>query len=130
MDWASIWLSLQLAGCTTLILCALGLPLPYWLATSRRRWRFLVEAVVGLPLVLPPTVLGFYVLLALGPHSPLGRGYGALTGSTLPFTFTGLLLASVLYSFPFAVRPFEAAFAGVDRRLVEASWCLGVSRPA
>src|SRR5262245_495634 len=128
MDWAAIGLSLRLATCTTLLLCAVGLPLAYWLATSRWRWKFLVEAVVALPLVLPPTVLGFYLLLALGPHSPLGRGYTALTGTTLPFTFSGLLVASVVYSLPFAVRPFAVAFASVDRRLVEASWCLGVSR--
>jgi molybdate transport system permease protein len=128
MDWMAIGLSLRLATCTTILLCVLGLPLAYWLAWSRWRWKFLVEAVVALPLVLPPTVLGFYLLFALGPHSPLGQGYAALTGSTLPFTFPGLLVASVLYSLPFAVRPFAIAFAGVDRRLVEASWCLGVSR--
>src|SRR5262245_1823559 len=128
MDWGAIALSLRLASCTTLTLCALGLPLAYWLATSRWRGKFLVEAVVALPLVLPPTVLGFYLLLALGPRSPLGQGYQALAGSTLPFSFPGLLIASVLYSLPFAVRPFAVAFAGIDRRLVEASWCLGVSR--
>src|SRR5262249_28192975 len=128
MDWGAIALSLRLATCTTLVLCALGLPLAYWLATSRWRWKFLVEAVVALPLVLPPTVLGFCLLLALGPRSPLGQGYRALAGSTLPFSFPGLLIASVLYSLPFAVRPFAVAFAGIDRRLVEASWCLGVSR--
>jgi molybdate transport system permease protein len=128
MDWSAIALSLRLATCTTLVLCALGLPLAYWLATSRWPWKFLVEAVVALPLVLPPTVLGFYILLALGPRSPLGQGYQALVGSTLPFSFPGLLIASVLYSLPFAVRPFAVAFAGIDRRLVEASWCLGVSR--
>jgi molybdate transport system permease protein len=128
MDWGAIALSLRLATCTTLVLCVLGLPLAYWLATSRWRGKFLLEAVVALPLVLPPTVLGFYLLLALGPRSPLGRGYEALTGSTLPFSFPGLLVASVLYSLPFAVRPFAVAFAGIDRRLVEASWCLGVSR--
>ena len=128
VDWEAIWLSLRLASCTTLILCALGLPLAYWLAVSRRRWKFLVEAVVALPLVLPPTVLGFYILLAIGPRGPIGQTYGALTGGLLPFSFQGLLIASVLYSLPFAVRPFAVAFAGVDRRLVEASWCLGVSR--
>jgi molybdate transport system permease protein len=128
MDWEAIGLSLRLAGCTTLILCVLGLPLAYWLAASRRRWKFLVEALVTLPLVLPPTVLGFYILVAISPNSPVGRIYEDLTGERLPFSFAGLLLASVLYSFPFAVRPFVAAFAGVDRRLVEASWCLGVSR--
>jgi molybdate transport system permease protein len=129
VDWAALGLSLRLAACTTLILCILGLPLAYWLAVSRQRWKFLIEAVVALPLVLPPTVLGFYILLAIGPHSPVGQGYAALTGGTLPFSFQGLLIASVLYSLPFAVRPFAVAFAGVDRRLVEASWCLGVSRP-
>jgi molybdate transport system permease protein len=128
MDWVAIGLSLRLAACTTLVLGALGLPLAHWLATSRWRWKFLVEAVVTLPLVLPPTVLGFYLLLALGPRSPLGQVYQALAGSTLPFSFPGLVVASVVYSLPFAVRPFAVAFAGVDRRLVEASWCLGVSR--
>jgi molybdate transport system permease protein len=130
MDWAAVVLSLRLAACTTLVLCALGLPLAWWLATSRRRWKFLVEAVVALPLVLPPTVLGFYILLAIGPFSPVGRAYEWLTGGLLPFSFAGLLLASVVYSLPFAVRPFAVAFAGVDRRLIEASWCLGVSRTA
>ena len=128
MDWPAIRVSLRLATFTTLILCALGLPLAYWLAASRRRWKFLVEAVVALPLVLPPTVLGFYVLLAIGPKGAVGRAAESLFGVRLPFTFAGLLLASVLYSLPFAVRPFAAGFAGVDRRFVEASWCLGVSR--
>jgi molybdate transport system permease protein len=128
MDWEALWLSLRLATCTTLLLCALGLPLAWWLAASRWRGKFLIEAVVALPLVLPPTVLGFYLLLALGPRSPLGGAYEALTGRLLPFSFPGLLVASVLYSLPFAVRPFVVAFAGVDRRLLEASWCLGVSR--
>jgi molybdate transport system permease protein len=130
MDWVAVGLSLRLAACTTLILCVLGLPLAYWLANSRWRGKSLFDAAVALPLVLPPTVLGFYLLLALGPHSPLGRAWEALTGRLLPFSFPGLLIASVLYSLPFAVRPFVAAFHSVDRRLVEASWCLGVSRPA
>src|SRR6516164_3288515 len=128
MDWTAVGVSVRLAICTTLILCALGLPLAYWLAVSRWRLKFLVEAVVALPLVLPATVLGFYLLVALGPSSPIGRAYERLVGGRLPFSFTGLLIASVLYSLPFAVRPFAVAFAGVDRRLVEASWCLGVSR--
>ena len=128
MDWTAIGVSLQLAACTTLVLCAIGLPLAYWLAVSRWRWKFFVEAVVALPLVLPPTVLGFYMLLALGPHGPIGWLTLTLAGETLAFSFGGLVIASVLYSLPFAVRPFAVAFAGVDRRLVEASWCLGVSR--
>jgi molybdate transport system permease protein len=130
MDWQAIWLSVKLAFSTTVILLAIGVPLAYWLAWSRRRWKFLVEAVVALPLVLPPTVLGFYVLLAIGPRSPMGALYARLTGGMLPFSFQGLLLASVLYSLPFTVQPVAAAFAGVDRKLIEASWCLGVSRAA
>src|SRR5512133_4262458 len=126
MDWQAIGLSLRLAACTTLALLVLGLPLAYWLAHSRWRGRFLIEAVVALPIVLPPTVLGFYVLMAIGPLSPLGRLYESVVGHRLPFTFEGLLVASVLYSLPFAVQPFAGAFATVDRRLVEASWCLGV----
>jgi molybdate transport system permease protein len=128
MDWNAIGLSLRLAICTSAILSFLGLPLAYWLAVSKRRWKFIIEAVVALPLVLPPTVLGFYVLLAIGPHSPFGRAYTSVMGRSLPFSFQGLLLASVLYSLPFAVRPFAVAFSAVDRRLVEASWCLGESR--
>ena len=130
MDWQAIWLSVKLASATTLILLALGAPLAYWLAFSRRRWKFLVESVVALPLVLPPTVLGFYVLLAIGPRSPVGALYAKLTGGMLPFSFQGLLLASALYSLPFTVQPIAAAFASVDRKLLEASWCLGVSRAA
>src|SRR5512147_1841493 len=128
MDWQAIWLSVRLSAATTVILLALGLPIAHWLAFSRRRWKFLVEAVVALPLVLPPTVLGFYVLIAIGPLSPVGRAYARLSGHGLAFTFEGLLIASVLYSLPFAVQPFSAEFAAVDRRLLEASWSLGVSR--
>ena len=128
MDWTAIWLSLRLAACTTIILFLLGLPLAYWLTVSTWRWKFLAEAVVALPLVLPPTVLGFYILTAIGPRSPIGRLYERVTDSTLPFTFQGLLIASVLYSLPFTVRPFITGFASVDRRLIEASWCLGESR--
>jgi molybdate transport system permease protein len=130
MDWQAIGLSLRLSACTTLVLLAFGLPLAYWLANTKWRGRFLVEAVVALPIVLPPTVLGFYVLMAIGPLSPLGRFYESLFGYRLPFTFQGLLIASVLYSLPFAVQPFTSAFTTVDRRLLEASWCLGIGRLA
>jgi molybdate transport system permease protein len=106
----------------------MGLPLAYWLATSRWPGKFLVDAAVALPLVLPPTVLGFYVLTATGPNSVVGRGYESWTGGRFPFTFQGILLGSVLFNLPFAVRPFASAFAAVDRKFVEASWCLGVSR--
>jgi molybdate transport system permease protein len=130
MDWQAIALSLRLAAATTAILLALGIPLAYWIVYSRRRWKFLVEAVVALPLVLPPTVLGFYILLAIGPRGPVGAAYAKLTGGLLPFSFAGLLLASVLYSLPFTVQPMVAAFGAVDRKLIEASWCLGISRKA
>ncbi|MEI8197544.1 MAG: molybdate ABC transporter permease subunit [Phycisphaerae bacterium] len=135
MEWSAVWVTLRLALGTTVILLILGLPLAYWIARTRWRGRFLIEAVVALPLVLPPTVLGFYILIATGPNSLLGRTYAELAGilglsPRLPFTFTGILLASVIYNLPFAVRPFAAAFAGVDRKLIEASWSLGVSRRA
>src|SRR6266851_6554844 len=127
MNWAPIVLTLKLAGLTALILVAVGMPIAYWLTYSHWRWKFLAEAVVALPLVLPPTVLGFYVLIALGPRSPLGRWWQSLTGHTLAFTFEGLLLGSILYSLPFAVQPFAASFASVDRRLLAASETLGAS---
>lgn len=128
MDWTAIWLTLRLAACTTAILFVIGLPLAYWLATTRFRGKFVVEALIALPVILPPTVVGFYILYATGPRSPIGQAYEAVTGGTLPFSFAGILLASVLFNVPFAVRPFASSFAAVDRRLVEASWCLGVSR--
>ncbi len=128
MNWTAIALTLQLATLTALILVVVGLPIAYWLSFSRWRWKFLIESVVALPLVLPPTVLGFYILVAIGPQSPLGRFYTSLVGHPLPFTFEGLLFASILYSLPFAVQPFATAFDQVDRRLIETSWTLGASR--
>ncbi|MBL9125938.1 MAG: molybdate ABC transporter permease subunit [Planctomycetaceae bacterium] len=130
MDLAAVWLTLRLAVGTTAALLVLGLPLAHWLATTNSRWRAPVEALVALPLVLPPTVLGFYFLMATGPDGPVGRWTEAWWGATLPFTFPGILLASILYNLPFAVRPFTAALARTDRRLVEASWCLGAGRLA
>src|SRR6201993_1692091 len=127
IDWQTFRLTLQLAFTVSLILLLLGLPIAYWIAFSRWRWKFLAEAVFALPIVLPPTVLGFYVLVALGPHSPLGRGWEAITGHTLAFTFESLVIGSILYSFPFAVQPFAASFAAVDSRLVAASQTLGAS---
>jgi len=128
VNWIAISVTLKLATLTALILLIIGLPLAYWLSFSRWRWKFLIESVVALPLVLPPTVLGFYILVAIGPHSPLGRFYTSLVGHPLPFTFEGLLFASILYSLPFAVQPFATAFEQIDRRLLEASWTLGASR--
>jgi len=127
IDWQAFWLTLQLAITVSAVLLVVGLPIAYWIAFSRWRWKFLVEAVVALPIVLPPTVLGFYVLVALGPRSPLGRWWIALTGHTLGFTFGGLVIGSILYSLPFAVQPFAASFTGVDRKLIAASATLGAS---
>ena len=127
MDGAALRLSFLLAASTTLVLLVLGLPLAHWLATSPRRWKVVVEAVVALPLVLPPTVLGFYLLLVFSPRSPVGRAWETLFGHPLAFSFDGLLVASVLYGLPFAVQPFTAALGGVDRHLVEASQVLGAS---
>lgn len=127
MDWLALRLTLQLAFSTTFVLLILGLPLAHWLARSRRSWKWVVDAVVSLPLVLPPTVLGFYLLWATGPRGWFGQQYESLTGQKLPFTFVGVLVASVVYNLPFAVRPFTAAFSAVDQRLLEAAWCLGSS---
>jgi len=128
MNWTAIWVTVKLAGLTSGALLVIGLPIAYWLTYSKWRGKFLVESVVALPLVLPPTVLGFYILVAIGPHSPIGRFYTDMVGQPLPFSFEGLLLASILYSLPFAVQPFAAAFEQVDRKLIEASWTLGVSK--
>ncbi len=127
VDWQTFWLTLKLAATVSVLLLLLGLPIAYWITFSGWRWKFLVEAVVALPIVLPPTVLGFYVLVALGPRSPLGRWWTGLTGHTLAFTFTGLVIGSILYSLPFAVQPFAASFAGVDRKLIAASATLGAA---
>jgi molybdate transport system permease protein len=127
MDWQALWLTIRLALLVAAILLAVGLPIAYWISYSRWRWKFLVEAVVALPIVLPPTVLGFYVLVALGPRSPLGQVWQTLTGHTLAFTFEGLLVGSIIYSLPFAVQPFAASFSSVDRKLMAASATLGAS---
>jgi molybdate transport system permease protein len=130
MDASALRLSLELAALTTGILVVAGLPLAHWLVTTRWRGKVVAEAVVSLPLVLPPTVLGYYLLVALGSRSLIGRTWIALTGHPLAFTFEGLLIASILYGLPFAVQPFAASLAGIDHRLVEASWSLGSSRLA
>ena len=128
MNWAAFWLTVRLAAVVSGVLIILGIPLAAWITFSRWRWKFLVEAVVALPIVLPPTVLGFYVLTMLGSRSPLGRWWESLTGHTLAFTFEGLVIGSVLYSLPFAVQPFAASFGAVDPRLIQASQGLGVGR--
>jgi molybdate transport system permease protein len=124
----SLLLSVRLALVVSAILFVMGMPLAYWLAYSSWRGKFFIEAVVALPLVLPPTVLGFYVLVAMGPHGPLGKLWQAFLGHGLAFTFTGLVFASVLYSFPFAVQPLVASFEAVDGALLNASAVLGASR--
>lgn len=127
MNWQAFTLTIRLAALVTAILLIIGLPIAYWITYSRRRWKFLIEAIVALPIVLPPTVLGFYVLVALGPRSPFGRWWQLLTGHTLAFTFAGLVIGSVLYSLPFAVQPFASSFAVVDKKLIAASATLGAS---
>src|SRR6202795_2550934 len=128
MNMDALLLSLRLALCVSVILLAGGLPLAYWLAYSNWRGKFLLEAVVAMPLVLPPTVLGFYVLIAMGPRGPLGELRQMFFGHGLAFTFEGLVLASVLYSLPFAVQPLIASFETVDRKLLDASAVLGAGR--
>ena len=128
MDWMALWLTARLALVTSCVLLIIGVPLAWWLATTPWRGRMFVEAVVALPLVLPPTVIGFYVLIGLGPKSPLGRAIEMLFGHALPFSFAGLVVGSVLYSLPFAVQPFTAGFRSVSRELLEAAWSVGATR--
>ncbi len=124
----TLWLSVELATCVSALLLLIGAPLAYWLAYTHWRGKFLLEALVALPIVLPPTVLGFYVLLAMGPQGPLGALWNALFGHGLAFTFTGLVIASAIYSFPFAVQPLLTSFEAVDRKLLDASAILGCGR--
>ena len=124
-DLRAIGLTLRLAGTTTALLLVLGTPLAWWLARTRSRWRGPLSAVVALPLVLPPTVIGFYLLVALGPNGPLGQLTTALGLGTLPFTFWGLVLGSLIYSLPFAVQPLQGAFEAIGERPLEAAATLG-----
>lgn len=127
MDWAALWLTARLALVTSGVLLIIGVPLAWWLAMTPWRGRVFVESIVALPLVLPPTVIGFYVLIGLGPKSPVGRWVEALAGHPLPFSFAGLVVASVLYSLPFAVQPFTAGFRSINRELLEAAWSMGAT---
>jgi molybdate transport system permease protein len=124
----ALLLSIRLALFVSVILFVIGMPLAYWIAFSSWRGKFLMEALIALPLVLPPTVLGFYILIAMGPRGPVGKLWQAAFGHGLAFTFSGLVLASVLYSLPFAVQPLIASFEGIDRKLLAASFVLGASR--
>ncbi len=127
MDLGPVWISLKLASVTVVVLILIGTPLAWWLAFTRSKSRAIVEALVALPLVLPPTVLGFYLLILLGPAGPIGSFWVQLTGDTLTFSFLGLVIASVLYSFPFAVQPLQSAFESVGRAPLEAAATLGAS---
>ena len=128
MDFGPLWLSAQLALVTTAILIILGAPLAWWLSQTRSRWQPAVQAIVAMPIVLPPTVLGFYLLIVLGPNGAIGSWWVKLTGDTLTFSFTGLVIASCIYSLPFAVQPMQNAFESLSKRNLEAAWTLGASK--
>lgn len=128
IDWQAMKLTLELAVIVAVTLAAIGLPLAYWITYSPWRGKFLVEAIVALPIILPPTVLGFYLLVAFGSRSGFGRWWQSHTGHTLAFSFTGLVIGSIIYSLPFAVQPFAASFAAVDRSLLAASATLGAGK--
>ena len=121
-------LSIQLASITMLVLIVIATPIAWWLAQTGSRWRPFVQALVALPIVLPPTVMGFYLLIVLGPAGPLGSWWVELTGSALTFSFTGLVIASCVYSLPFAVQPLTVAFESLGTQKLEAAWTLGASR--
>lgn len=125
--WPAVWLTLQLAAVTTVILMIVAVPLGWWLATTKARTRPLFEALTAMPLVLPPTVLGFYLLILMRPDAPIGGLWVQITGQTLAFSFSGLVLASVVYSLPFAVQPMQAAFAAVPQSSLDAARTLGAS---
>lgn len=127
-DWQPIWLTLRLASTTTLVLMLIALPLGWWLARTTSRWKQPLSALFALPLVLPPTVLGFYLLLLMGPHGPVGALTTSLGLGTLPFTFTGLVIASMLYSLPFALQPIQTAFEAIGRRPFEVAATLRATR--
>ncbi|MFK8069139.1 MAG: molybdate ABC transporter permease subunit [Gammaproteobacteria bacterium] len=128
MDWMAFYLSLKLAACTMIILLFVGLLIARFLAWRQFRGKAFVEAMVALPLVLPPTVLGFYLLSFMGKGSWLGGFYESVTGNTLVFSFAGLLIASLIYSLPFAVQPMLRAFEAIPKKLREAAWCSGLDR--
>ncbi len=133
MTWAEfdlqpLWLTLSLATVTVVVLLIVGTPTAWWLAHTGSKLRTIVEAIVALPLVLPPTVLGYYLLVAFSPEGLIGQPWSSVTGSTLAFSFTGLVMASTLYSLPFVVQPLQGAFEAVGRVPLEAAWSLRASR--
>lgn len=126
-DLVSLWITLKLAGITTLVLIILGTPLAWWLSQSRSVFRSLIEPLVALPIVLPPTVLGFYLLIAFSPTSLPGELWQTATGSTLAFSFSGLVVGSVIYSLPFYVQPLQVAFGNLQREHLEAAATMGAN---
>ncbi len=122
-----VWLTIQLASITTVLLLVLGTPVAWWIARSRSRFKPIVEAITALPLVLPPTVLGFYLLYAFNPNAPLGSFFVWITGETLVFSFQGLVAASLIYSLPFMVQPLRVAFEDIDSNLLDATRVLGAN---
>ena len=127
-DLMAFMVTLKLAVFSTLILLAVGTPLAWWLAHSRFKYKAIIEAVIALPLVLPPTVLGFYLLVSMGPNGPIGEAVQWLGGQPLAFTFTGLIIGSVIYSMPFVVQPLQNAFSAIGKRPMEVAATLG-ARP-
>jgi molybdate transport system permease protein len=126
--WAPLLLSAQLAAVTTVILVFVATPLAWWLSATDSRSKPVIQTLVAMPIVLPPTVIGFYLLILLGPYGAIGKWWVELTGETLTFSFAGLVIASCIYSLPFAVQPLQAAFEATGRKNVEAAWTLGASR--
>jgi molybdate transport system permease protein len=126
--YGPLWLSAQLAIVTTAILIGIGTPLAWWLARTETRWKPAVQSIVAMPIVLPPTVLGFYLLILLGPQGAIGSWWVSLTGDALTFTFAGLVIASCVYSLPFAVQPLQNAFEALPRQTLERAWTLGASK--
>lgn len=126
-DLSAIWLTIKLATVVTLILLLIGAPIAWWMARTRRWWKGPVGAIVALPIILPPTVIGFYLLIAMGPNGPLGQLMQSIGLGLLPFTFAGLVVASVLYSLPFVVQPLQNAFEAVPERVLESAATLRAS---
>lgn len=123
-----LWVSVQLAAVTTVLLLIVGTGLAWWLANNRTPFKPVIEALVALPIVLPPTVMGFYLLILLGPYGAIGSWWLEVTGSALTFSFSGLVIASCVYSLPFAVQPLQNAFESLGKQEIEAAWTLGAGR--
>ena len=126
-DLTALWVTIKLASVSTLVLLIIGTPIAWWLSRSQWRFKFIIEAIIALPLILPPTVLGFYLLISLGPNGPIGGLVNLLGGAPLAFTFTGLVIGSVFYSMPFVVQPLQNAFMSIGSRPLEVAATLRAS---